>query len=91
MSLKDTLNLIVSNSKCASLCKFGGIYTRMDEDTRDALRSAMTSGATTMDICRALNDDGVKIRREFIAEKRKCFSTYSALCCMNRETNGATK
>ena len=91
MSLKDTLNLIASSSKSASLCKFGGIYVGMDEDTKDALRSAMTSGATTMDICRALNDDGVKIRREFLAEKRKCFSTHSASCCMNTETNGATK
>jgi hypothetical protein len=91
MSLKDTLNLIANSSQCASLCKFGRIYTGMDEDTQDALRSAVTSGATTMDICRALNDDGIKIRREFLAEKRKCFSSHSASCCMNTETNGATK
>ena len=38
MSLKDTLNLIASSSKSASLCKFGGIYVGMDKDTKDALR-----------------------------------------------------
>ena len=91
MSLKDTLNLIAKSSHYPSLCKFGRIYTDMDEETRDALRSAITSGATTMDICRALNDDGIKIRREFLAEKRKCFSSQSASCCMTTEINGATK
>lgn len=91
MSLKDTLNLIASSSQRASLCKFGKIYTGMDAETRDALRSALDSDATTMDICRALNDDGIKIRREFLADKRKCFSSQSPSCCMSTEINGANK
>jgi hypothetical protein len=89
MPLKDTHKLIADNSGIASLCKFGKIYSDMDTETKDALRSAMTSGASTMDICRALNDDGIKIRREFLGEKRKCFASISAAsnCCLNSESN----
>jgi hypothetical protein len=90
MSLKDTLNSIADNSVNGSLCKFGRIYVDMDDDTQNALRSAMNSGASTMDICRALNDDGIKIRREFLGEKRKCFSSIStsSACCLNPESSG---
>ena len=89
MPLKDTLKLIADKSGMGSMCKFGKIYSDMDAETKEALRSAMTSSASTMDICRALNDDGIKIRREFLAEKRKCFSSISAAsnCCLNSEGN----
>jgi hypothetical protein len=90
MSLKDTLKSIADSSGMTSLCKFGRIYVDMDDETKEALRSAMNSSASTMDICRALNDDGIKIRREFLGEKRKCFSSISAAsnCCLNSESNG---
>jgi hypothetical protein len=54
MPLKDTLKLIADKSGMGSMCKFGKIYSDMDAETKDALRSAMTSSASTMDICRAL-------------------------------------
>jgi hypothetical protein len=91
MSLKDTLNSIADNSQNSSFCKFGKIYSDMDEDTQEAMRSALTSGASTMDICRALNDDGIKVRREFLGEKRKCFTSQSATCCLNQTNNGEKK
>lgn len=89
MPLKDTLKLIVNNSGLASMCKLGRIYSDMDTETKDAFRNAMTSSASTLAICRALNDDGIKIRREFLGDKRKCFSSISAAsnCCLNSESN----
>jgi hypothetical protein len=89
-TLADTLKSIADNSGDALLCKFGRIYKNMDKDTQNALRSAMNSSASTMDICRALNDDGIKIRREFLGEKRKCFSSTStaSACCLNSESSG---
>jgi hypothetical protein len=91
MSLKDTLKSITDNSQVSSFCKFGKIYYEMDDDTKEAMRSAMTSSASTMDICRALNDDGIKVRREFLGEKRKCFTSQSAACCLNQNNNGDKK
>jgi hypothetical protein len=91
MSLKDTLKSIADGSLAGSFCKFGKIYHGMDDDTKEAMRSAMASSASTMDICRALNDDGIKVRREFIGEKRKCFTSQSAACCLNQNNNGEKK
>jgi hypothetical protein len=91
MALKDTLLSLTDTSKNSSFCKFGKIYFDVDEETRDALSSALKSGASTMDICRALNEDGLHIRREFLGEKRRCFTDSSVQCCLGPNRDGESK
>lgn len=91
MALKDTLLALADTSKNGSFCKFGKTYLDVDEETRDALSSALKSGATTMDICRALSSDGLHMRREFVGEKRKCFTDSSVQCCLGPNRDGESK
>jgi hypothetical protein len=91
MALKDTLLTLTDSSKNSLFCKFGKIYIDLDEETRGALESALKSGASTMDICRALNDDGIHIRREFLGEKRRCFADSSTPCCLGPKRDGEQK
>lgn len=80
MALKDTfkeLTLPVNNR-----CKFGAIYEGFDEETKDAFKEVLLSSATTQDITRALCADGIKVRREFVGDKRTCFTNPEKECCL---------
>lgn len=87
MGLKEELKTIIQNSRTKGLCKFGNIYKQLPEDEKSLLVQVLQSGASTMEITRALNSDGIHIRREFVAEKRKCFTDTSMECCLGDERN----
>lgn len=82
MGLKDTLQALASKPNGLGYCKFGGIFINFDKDTQDALADVLRSGASTLDITRALNNDGITIRREFVGEKRRCFNDPNIVCCL---------
>lgn len=82
MGLKDTLVSLSSKSASKGYCKFGAIWIDQDEETQQALTDALRSGASTLDITRALNQDGIAIRREFLGEKRRCFNDPEIICCL---------
>ena len=76
MALKDTLLTLTDSSKNSLFCKFGKIYIDLDEETRGALESALKSGASTMDICRALNDDGFTLEENSSGKKEDVLLTH---------------
>lgn len=83
--LKDILKQLDSESTLSSRCKVGRIYQEMEPDTAEAFKDVMCGGASTMDITRALNSEGISVRRELIGEKRACFRGENPACCMNEE------
>lgn len=85
MALKDTLKQLATSPKSVGLCKFGAIYTNFDKETKAAFKEVLLSSATNQDITRALCDDGIKIRREFVGEKRNCFTDPEKKCCLRQE------
>lgn len=83
MGLKDALiSITENNGSHGGLCKFGRICVDLDLETQHALRAAMISSASIMEITRALNDDGIKVRREFVGQKRHCFTNPDSNCCL---------
>ena len=92
MGLRDALiDITERNGSIGGLCKFGRICVSLDIETQDALKAAMISSASIMEITRALNDDGIKIRREFGGQKRQCFTNPNADCCLKNSLNEAKK
>lgn len=85
MGLKENLEAMILDSHNKHLCKFGSIYRELPEEEKLLLGKVLRSEASTMDITRALNSDGIKIRREFVAEKRKCFLDMDIKCCLSDE------
>ncbi|MDA1122518.1 MAG: hypothetical protein O2887_18880 [Bacteroidetes bacterium] len=84
MTLKDTFDKLLSQSPYGrrGLCKMGRIYVDFDEETQKSFKEVMLSGAATTAITKALNQDGIGIRREFVAIKRKCFTQPGQECCL---------
>ncbi len=82
MGLKDTLISLSTKPAGQGYCKFGAIFVNQDKETQDALKDVLRSGASTLDITRALNNDGISIRREFVGEKRRCFTDPTINCCL---------
>jgi hypothetical protein len=82
MGLKDTLLSLASKPDGLGYCKFGAIFINQDKELQDALTEVLRSGASTLDITRALNNDGISIRREFVGEKRRCFKDPNIICCL---------
>lgn len=80
MALKDAFKELISPT--SNRCKFGIIYEGFDDETKEAFNEVLLSSATTQDITRALNADGIKIRREFVGEKRSCFTDPDKPCCL---------
>ncbi len=91
MGLTENLKALMDGAGVVNLCKFGSIYKSLPEEERKLLGQVLCSGATTMDITRALNVDGIKIRREFVGEKRKCFLNNDIPCCLGDERKGHCK
>lgn len=92
MGLKETLKELGSDPAVnKSLCKVGLFYTRLDEETKQAFVQVMNSSATTMDITRALVEEGFNVRRELIGEKRKCFTDPESKCCLGESRLEITK
>ena len=85
MALKDTLSALAAKPNGLGYCKFGVIFINQDTDTQSAMTDVLRSGASTLDITRALNADGISIRREFIGEKRRCFNDPSIICCLGEK------
>lgn len=82
--LKDILNELKENAgKDVGLCKVGRIYASMDKETAEAFFSVMNGAASTMDITRALNSEGIAVRRELLGEKRACFRGENNNCCVS--------
>lgn len=82
MGLKDTLQALAAKPNGLGYCKFGGIFINLDKETQQAMADVLRSGASTLDITRALNSDGISIRREFVGEKRRCFNDPNVVCCL---------
>lgn len=80
MALKDAFKELTLPTN--NRCKFGVIYEGFDEETKEAFKEVLLSSATTQDITRALCADGIKIRREFVGEKRTCFTDPEKECCL---------
>ena len=91
MTLKDTLDELLSQSPSGSnpLCKMGRIYMDFDEETQKSFKEVMLSSAATTAITRALNQDGIKVRREFIGAKRICFTQPGQECCLSTTPESA--
>lgn len=86
MGLKDRLIEISGNSASSrDYCKFGQIYLSLDEETQQALVAALRSSATSVDIAKALSADGYKTRREFVGQKRQCFTNPEVECCLKNK------
>jgi hypothetical protein len=85
MGLKDSLQDLITNTEYGKHCKFGTIYLGMDEDTQQLLTAALKSSAKTMDITKALNADGIQVRREHVGEKRACFTENNENCCLRNK------
>lgn len=82
MGLKDTLQALTVKPNSLGYCKFGAIFINQDKETQEAFTEVLRSGASTLDITRALNNDGISIRREFLGEKRRCFNDPDIVCCL---------
>lgn len=83
VNLKESLRDLAKGTEYRKYCKFGGIYMGLDSETQELLSSALKSSASTMAITRALNADGIDVRREHIGEKRSCFTGENPNCCLN--------
>lgn len=90
MGLKDSLQDLITSTEYGKYCKFGSIYMGMDPDTQELLSAALKSSASTMDITKALNSDGIQVRREHVGEKRMCFTGKNENCCL-RNNNKESK
>ena len=92
MGLKETLKELGTDPVAnKSLCKVGVFYATLDEETQQAFKEVMNSSATTMDITRALVEEGFNVRRELIGEKRKCFTDSESKCCLGESRLEITK
>lgn len=81
--LKDILKQIGQQAGDSNgICKVGRIYRNMDKETSEAFVGVMQGAASTMDITRALNAEGIKVRRELVGEKRACFRGDNQNCCL---------
>jgi hypothetical protein len=84
VNLKESLRDLARGTEYKKYCKFGGIYMGLDDETKELLSSALKGSASTMAITRALNADGIDVRREHIGEKRACFTGENPNCCLNK-------
>lgn len=84
MGLKETLRAIAVDVEYKKYCKFGAIFMGLDEETQDLLAVACKGNASTLEITRALNADGIEVRREHVGEKRRCFMETNPNCCLER-------
>jgi len=85
--LKDVLKQIVEHPEGQSRdCKLGRIISSQDQETAELLIQALAGPASTMSLVRALNEEGLKLSREYLGQKRStCFkgTTSSEKCCLN--------
>lgn len=65
----------------SAACPLGRIARKLDEETREALITALRSEATTMDIYKALKQEGIAISRQNITKKRQCFKAPNDKQC----------
>lgn len=91
MNLKETFKSLSGESFALGLCKFGSIYEDFDPETQEAFRDVLLSPVSTQKITRALNDDGIKIRREHVGDKRRCFLDINKKCCLRPENDTKPK
>lgn len=74
----------------SAACPLGRIMRKLDDETREALVTALRSEASTMDIYKALSEEGFAIARQNIAKKRECFTSPGdgkCLCYPNNTEN----
>lgn len=71
-------------------CPLGRIMHKLDEETRQALVYALRSEATTMDIFKALQNEGFAIARQNISKKRECFISPKDKNCLCLPNNTET-
>jgi alkylhydroperoxidase/carboxymuconolactone decarboxylase family protein YurZ len=84
MGLKDSLQQLISDVEYQKYCKFGSIYMSLDQETRELLAVALRGDAPTLQITKALNSDGIDVRREHVGEKRACFTSDNPNCCLRK-------
>lgn len=71
-------------------CPLGRIMHKLDEETRQALVGALRSEASTMDIFKALQNEGFAIARQNIGNKRECFTSPNDKNCLCYPNNTET-
>lgn len=91
--LRDALMDLMKKNAGGDMCKLGKVIRGLDEDTSGVLVDALRSDIATTVICRTLNNEGIKISREFLGTQRKqCFlsSNNPERCCLaeKKETQG---
>lgn len=83
--LRDALTDLMKNSG-GDKCKLGKVISDLDSETAEILRAALRSDLATTVLCRTLNNEGIKISREFLGQQRRqCFLSPEGAqrCCMN--------
>lgn len=83
--LRDALTDLMKNSS-SDKCKLGKVISDLDSETAEILRAALRSDLATTVLCRTLNNEGIKISREFLGQQRRqCFLSPEGAhrCCMN--------
>jgi hypothetical protein len=84
--LKDALLNLMKNND-GDKCKLGKLIGELDKETAEMLSNALRSNVATTVLCRTLNNEGIKISREFLGTQRKqCFLSpgSSPKCCLNK-------
>jgi hypothetical protein len=91
--LRDALVNLMKNDS-GGKCKLGRLIADLDRETSDLLLKALKSDIGTSPICRTLNNEGIKISREYLGQQRRqCFVSPEGAkrCCLNQEETRSTE
>ncbi len=84
--LRDALVNLMKNDS-GGKCKLGRLISDLDSETAELFTKALKSDIGTSAICRTLNNEGIKISREYLGQQRsKCFTSPEGPnhCCLNQ-------
>ena len=88
--LSQLKNITETSVGASAACPLGRIARKLDDETRDALFSALRSEATTMDIHKALKQEGIAIARQNLGKQRQCFTSPNDKNCKCYPNNTET-
>lgn len=79
--LKNKLDELKIEAEKQLRCAVGRLLDSLDEETAEALKSAMASSASTRSIHKVLREDKISIDRNSITVARECFNANSSKHC----------
>jgi len=86
--LRDALVDLMKDSG-GGKCKLGKVICDLDAETAEILVTALRSDVPTTVLSRTLNNEGIKISREFLGtQRRQCFLSPDGgqRCCIGAST-----